>query len=297
VFPGIGTGAIDTKLHRLASTSNEPTSASTPLFSAEEARLYSLVSENHRQPNGPWPQMVSAVESALKAELTSTTATVLDLASGPGEPATTLAKTFPDLQIIATDVSPDMVQIASSNTALLGNIQVEQANMENLPYEDNMFDIVTCCYGYMFPEDKEKALAETYRVLKPGGSLIATVWSHMNAMYLPKLIMENVLGETPPPPPINPLSLAEPGLFQSMLTAAKFESVVSSKHEYAFDMGKDDLPFQISTLTIMAKLDELDGWKVAKEVFDKRHLEFGRFDENNCFIVGGNIYEMVVAKK
>ena len=36
--------------------------------------------------------------------------------------------------------------------------------------------VVTCCYGYMFPTEKETALAETLRVLKPGGTLVATTW-------------------------------------------------------------------------------------------------------------------------
>ena len=41
---------------------------------------------------------------------------------------------------------------------------------------DASYDVVTCCYGYMFPTEKETALAETLRVLKPGGTLVATTW-------------------------------------------------------------------------------------------------------------------------
>jgi ubiquinone/menaquinone biosynthesis C-methylase UbiE len=47
-----------------------------------------------------------------------------------------------------------------------------QADAQDLPFQTDSVDIVTCCYGYMFPEDKELALAETYRVLKPGGTLV-----------------------------------------------------------------------------------------------------------------------------
>lgn len=55
------------------------------------------------------------------------------------------------------------------------------ANAEDLStIDDNSMDIVTCCYGYMFPADKDKALEETFRVLKPGGTLIATTWDKVD---------------------------------------------------------------------------------------------------------------------
>jgi len=43
-------------------------------------------------------------------------------------------------------------------------------------FADNSFDVVTSCYGYMFVDDKQKAIDETCRVLKPGGTLVATYW-------------------------------------------------------------------------------------------------------------------------
>eukprot|EP00798_Chlamydomonas_sp_ICE-L_P028616 gene28616-31786_t len=47
------------------------------------------------------------------------------------------------------------------------------ANAEDLSaIESDSIDVVTCCYGYMFPADKVKALKETLRVLKPGGVMI-----------------------------------------------------------------------------------------------------------------------------
>ena len=50
------------------------------------------------------------------------------------------------------------------------NVTPLLANAEDLStIDDNSMDIVTCCYGYMFPADKDKALEETFRVLKPGG--------------------------------------------------------------------------------------------------------------------------------
>ena len=61
------------------------------------------------------------------------------------------------------------------------NVTPLLANAEDLStIDDNSMDIVTCCYGYMFPADKDKALEETFRVLKPGGTLIATTWDRVD---------------------------------------------------------------------------------------------------------------------
>jgi ubiquinone/menaquinone biosynthesis C-methylase UbiE len=39
--------------------------------------------------------------------------------------------------------------------------------MKDIPFQDNRFDLVICQFGIMFVEDKEKAMQEIYRVLKP----------------------------------------------------------------------------------------------------------------------------------
>ena len=93
----------------------------------------------------------------------------------------------------------------------------------------------------MFPEDKAQSLKETLRVLKPGGALVATTWDALTLLKLTRAVMTEVLGEAPPPPPINPMALAEPGLFETMLKDAGFEgdSLAVETSTYAFDMGTE----------------------------------------------------------
>ena len=103
--------------------------------------------------------------------------TILDLASGPGEPAATIAEALPDAQVLATDVADAMVAAATNATSHLSNVKVQLADAQHLEgMRDASYDVVTCCYGYMFPTEKETALAEPLRVLKPGGTLVATTW-------------------------------------------------------------------------------------------------------------------------
>jgi hypothetical protein len=68
----------------------------------------------------------------------------------------------------------------------------------------------------MFPPDTEMAVQETFRVLKPGGILVATTWNSLPHLDLMAEVSEQTFGGVRIPPSINPLSLSEPGLFEGM---------------------------------------------------------------------------------
>jgi demethylmenaquinone methyltransferase/2-methoxy-6-polyprenyl-1,4-benzoquinol methylase len=67
----------------------------------------------------------------------------------------------------------------------LKNMQLLQANAENLPFEDNMFDCVTIAFGLRNITDKDAALSSMYRVLKPGGRLLILEFSKANELISP----------------------------------------------------------------------------------------------------------------
>jgi len=106
--------------------------------------------------------------------------TVLDLASGAGEPAVQIARAVgPSGRVVATDLADPMLEGARRRAATEGlkQLTVEVADMEALPFPDASFDRVTCRFGIMFAPDTAKALSESKRVLKPGGRAAYLVWS------------------------------------------------------------------------------------------------------------------------
>jgi SAM-dependent methyltransferase len=277
-----------------SSSSDEP---QKPLFDAEMSKIYKIIAENHRHPSGPWVTMLDKVHDYAKTN--GGTFRALDLATGPGEPAETIALQFPDSTVVATDLSPDQVKIAQEKTATLPHMTAQVADMENLvDFQECSFDIVTCCYGFMFPPDIQKAVSESYRVLKPGGTLIATTWNRVGMMENLRAVMTDVLGQTPPPPPANPLSLKEPGLFESILEKAGFDQIETETHEYPFDMTKDpEIQLKAALMLAREKLDELDAWDKAKLAFEKHRHDFGAFDYNGHWMIGGNEYKLTVCHK
>ena len=86
---------------------------------------------------------------------------VLDLGSGTGAAFDQL------LNYETTAIDPDkkMLELNTFENKVLGSA-------ENLPFEDNSFDNVFCCFVWRNVSDTNKALQEAYRVLRPGGKFI-----------------------------------------------------------------------------------------------------------------------------
>lgn len=269
-------------------------------FDAQATRIYKLVSENHRHPLGPWATMTDSVWDFATNVAKRNDIHLLDLATGPGEPALSIARRLPESSIIATDVSPDQVALANQAAMTIPNMSAEVANIEDLhQFRDSTFDVVTCCYGFMFATDILKAIEESYRVLKPGGRLIATTWNKLPIVEQAWALLERVLGTLPPQSPANSLALKEPGLFELLVREAGFTDLESSVYEYPFDLT-DDSEFQFQAVAIIVKdsLDKVaDGWKKARIAYDAIKHDFGEHDCKGHWILPWSQYQLVVVTK
>lgn len=158
--------------------------------------------------------------------------TVLDLASGAGEPALSVAKCVaPTGHVTATDLSPQMLQIAEHNARQVGlnNMSFQQADAHHLPFADESFDRVTCRIGVMYFWDCQRALEEIRRVLKPDGIAVLVAWgpieqSQFTTALLGPFMKRKEMPEPPPDAP-QPMRFAAPGSLSSALSQAGFRSV------------------------------------------------------------------------
>lgn len=116
--------------------------------------------------------------------------TVLDIAGGTGD----LTMKFADLvgpegKVVLADINDSMLKVGRDrllDKGYSGNIECVQANAECLPFEDNSFNVVTMAFGLRNVTNKDKALAEFNRVLKPGGRLLVLEFSKTNNPLLKK---------------------------------------------------------------------------------------------------------------
>jgi SAM-dependent methyltransferase len=113
-----------------------------------------------------------AMELAERAAALGATR-VLELAAGTGILTGRLVEMLPGARITATDLNPSMVEYGSSRG---GGAVWRQADAQNLPFDDALFDLVVCQFGVMFFPDKQAAFADVARVLRPGGRLLFSTW-------------------------------------------------------------------------------------------------------------------------
>ena len=116
---------------------------------------------------------------------------VLDLAGGTGDIAALLQpRVGPKGRIVLSDINPDMLTVGRdrlTDRGMTGNVSYALINAESLPFADGEFDAVTIAFGLRNVTDKQTALAEIHRILKPGGRILILEFSRVSGEALRKL--------------------------------------------------------------------------------------------------------------
>lgn len=128
---------------------------------------------------GPFLFEPYAVDLLERTDL-SAVKNILEMACGTGRVTKHLAENLPEgTQLTATDLKQDMITVAQQRISS-PRVKWETADMTDLPYQDDLFDLVVSQYGIMLVPDQLKALTEAYRVLQKDGKLVFTVWGNVN---------------------------------------------------------------------------------------------------------------------
>jgi len=117
-------------------------------------------------------------------------AAVLDVATGLAPMARLAAAAAgPSGRVVASDISPAMLAVAAGR-----QVEPDWAPIEYLECpasavdaDDDTFDVVYCSHGLEFFADREGALSEMYRVLRPGGVAAMSAWAaeHPVGLFTP----------------------------------------------------------------------------------------------------------------
>jgi len=99
---------------------------------------------------------------------------LLDAACGTGRFLREVKANYPRLHVTGLDLSPHYLSVAQRELAAWSRVRLVQGLVENLPFADAAFDVVTCIYLFheLPPQIRRKAVSEIRRVLRPGGTLI-----------------------------------------------------------------------------------------------------------------------------
>jgi len=156
-----------------------------------------------RRPSGPVGRLVAGTMNRSHGGLTrwalgnltiAPDATILDVGCGGGETIRTLASLAPRGRIFGVDYGSASVATARAvNAGLIANgrVDVRQASVSALPFEDAAFDLVTAIETHYYWPDLVSDLREIHRVLRPGGrlELVAEAYDRGGASVLQRPIM------------------------------------------------------------------------------------------------------------
>ena len=125
-------------------------------------------------------QMFAPITDALVADAQiASRQSVLDVATGPGEPALSIASLVgPQGKSYGVDPIDEMVAAArrEANRLELKNVQFDVAFADHLPFPNDTFDAVISRFGVMFFPSPVDSIREMLRVLKPGQKMALAVW-------------------------------------------------------------------------------------------------------------------------
>jgi SAM-dependent methyltransferase len=129
---------------------------------------------------------------------------VLDIAAGSGNAAIAAAQS--GARVIASDLTPELFEAGRRDAASAGvDVTWQQADAEDLPYDDASFDVALSTVGIMFTPFHQRSADELVRVVRPGGRIGLVNWTPGGFIGQVFAAMKPYAAPAPPgaqPPPL-----------------------------------------------------------------------------------------------
>ena len=170
----------------------------------------------------PYAKVVAERAALLQPER------ILETAAGTGIVTRALHDAVAQAQIVATDVNPAMLEMAAQQ---LGSHRVsfQPADAQDLPFDDESFDLVVCQFGAMFFPERVRAHEEARRVLRTNGHYLLVSFDRLELNPVPRAAGNAVAALFPDDPPAymehGPFSYADPAIIEHDLLAAGFTRI------------------------------------------------------------------------
>jgi SAM-dependent methyltransferase len=183
---------------------------------------------------------------------------VLDLACATGTVARMIAPSIGGSgSVKGLDFSPPMLAVARSAPSLGGSaVEWVEGDAAALPFDDSSFDLVICQQGLQFFPNREQSAREIFRVLKPGGRLVACVWQgtdvHPIFDSLFKLVATRL--DAPFGTVSLPFGLGNPDELADYVRSGGFDKAEVTAHELDVEFRSPDRWVQLSMMGAAAAI-------------------------------------------
>jgi SAM-dependent methyltransferase len=122
-------------------------------------------------------------------------------------------------EVSGLDASQSLVAVARER---LPSARIEVGEMEELPFEDDAFDVVTGFNSFQFAGDIVRALGEARRVCRPGGHVAVLIWGRREDCELVSAVLPGLIALLPPVAPSAPapFDFGSPGVMEGLMQTA-----------------------------------------------------------------------------
>ncbi len=211
---------------------------------------------------------------------------VLDIASGTGEPALTIASMLSGGKIVLTDIAEEMLFVANENASSRGitNIETVVCDVCELPFADNTFDSISCRFGFMFFPDMQLAANEMVRVLKPGGKIAVSVWDVPEKNFWITVVMGSINTNINMPPIVDGapgmFRCAAPGFISDLFGKAGLKNIKESKVAGKLNCKTANVYWSTMTevgapiVAAIGRTDDATREKIRQEVCEALHQNY-----------------------
>ncbi|MGE5300360.1 MAG: class I SAM-dependent methyltransferase [Acidobacteriota bacterium] len=119
---------------------------------------------------------------------------VLDVATGTGNLALEIARTFPGMRVTGVDFSPGMLAQAREKAKAedIGNAEFLEMDMHEITLPDGFFDAAVCAFGIFFAEDMTKQLRHIADKIRPGGKVVISCFYQDSFRPLVEMLSERL---------------------------------------------------------------------------------------------------------
>lgn len=170
---------------------------------------------------------------------------ILDLATGPGEPALSLARLVgPDGRVTGVDLSEKMIELASqiARERRLDNADFRVMDAEHLAFPEASFDAVVSRFGFQIFTNAGAVAREAYRVLRPNGRIVVAVWSTADKAHAIHAMIGPMLEHAEPDESgylPTPYEFGGPGEMISLLSAAGFRDLTEDRRTHLWVLADE----------------------------------------------------------
>jgi SAM-dependent methyltransferase len=177
----------------------------------------------------------------------------------------------------------------------LPDADLRVGDIEELPYDDATFDVVTAYNSIQYASDPKTAVAELARVTRPGGRVAIEVWGEAARCETEVFFARLRELVTPPPGTAAPLAVSEPGVVEGLLAAAGLEPDAAGEANCPFIFPDLDTGWRGQTAAgPLQRVIQLAGKEAVRATFDEVHASYRQPDGSYR---QENVFRYVIARK